>query len=298
MNEEINSNENNLFEIVNEDNSKNIAMQNYNELLEKFANLIKIIIAKINVGKQNAQNNTEDGIFKDLESNIIELDNTYLALISYFKNPPNDEEKEIINKTISIKKTMEDFAKFANEIQKISLDDKLKQYNEQINKFCEIVEYKLSHNAKNYNIFLDHFVEDGKQKLNIFSEIFTKMTKNTKWYLIFFSFTSIGLGIALGILILLTYIKYSEYNNLKERVSTITQGLATISIDENSKGSFTLSFAKNKKTIFNENKNSIQITLQGGEWTEQLYTKKCKKQKQIIKNLKRRKNGIWKISKW
>ncbi|ELK3768320.1 hypothetical protein WOA07_001684, partial [Campylobacter coli] len=55
------------------------------------------------------------------------------------------------------------------------------------------------------------------------------------------------------------------YNNLKERVSTITQGLATISIDENSKGSFTLSFAKNKKTIFNENKNSIQITLQGGE---------------------------------
>ncbi len=80
-----------------------------------------------------------------------------------------------------------------------------------------------------------------------------------------FSFTSIGLGIALGILILLTYIKYSEYNNLKERVSTITQGLATISIDENSKGSFTLSFAKNKKTIFNENKNSIQITLQGGE---------------------------------
>ncbi|HHP5568483.1 TPA: hypothetical protein ACSCZ0_001799, partial [Campylobacter jejuni] len=68
--------------------------------------------------------------------------------ISYFKNPPNDEEKEIINKTISIKKTMEDFAKFANEIQKISLDDKLKQYNEQINKFCEIVEYKLSHNAK------------------------------------------------------------------------------------------------------------------------------------------------------
>ncbi|EHV1049678.1 hypothetical protein KZ892_001392, partial [Campylobacter coli] len=58
MNEEINSNENNLFEIVNEDNSKNIAMQNYNELLEKFENLIKIIIAKINVGKQNAQNNT------------------------------------------------------------------------------------------------------------------------------------------------------------------------------------------------------------------------------------------------
>lgn len=279
MNEEINSNENNFFEIVNEDNSKNIAMQNYNELLEKFENLIKIIIAKINVGKQNAQNNTEDGIFKDLESNIIELDNTYLALISYFKNPPNDEEKEIINKTISIKKTMEDFAKFANEIQKISLDDKLKQYNEQINKFCEIVEYKLSHNAKNYNIFLDHFVEDGKQKLNIFSEIFTKMTKNTKWYLIFFSFTSIGLGIALGILILLTYIKYSEYNNLKERVSTITQGLATISIDENSKGSFTLSFAKNKKTIFNENKNSIQITLQGGEWTEQLYTKKMQKTK-------------------
>ncbi|EAI8855981.1 hypothetical protein CX778_09450 [Campylobacter coli] len=253
----------NLFEIA--DNPKEIAMTNFNELLEKFENIMKEINAKINIGKQNSQNNTEDGIFKDLEDNFIELDNTYLALISYFKNPPSDEEKELINKTASIKKTMEDFAEFANAIQKISLDEKLKKYNEQINKFCEIVEYKLSYNAENYNTFLDHFVENGKLKLNTFSEIFTKMTKNTKWYLIFFSFTSIGLGMALGILILLTYIKYSEYNNLKERVSTITQGLATISIDENSKGSFTLSFAKNKKTIFNENKNSIQITLQGGE---------------------------------
>ncbi|HDZ5039375.1 TPA: hypothetical protein RTG59_001608, partial [Campylobacter jejuni] len=176
MNEEIDLNENNLFEIVNEDNSKNIVMQNYNELLDKFENLIKIIITKINIGKQNAQNNTEDGIFKDLESSIMELDNTYLALISYFKNPPNDEEKEIINKTASIKKTIEDFAKFANEIQKISLDDKLKKYNEQINKFCEIVEYKLSHNTKNYNSFLDCFIEDGKKKLDIFSKIFIKMT--------------------------------------------------------------------------------------------------------------------------
>lgn len=104
MNEEINSNENNLFEIVNEDNSKNIAMQNYNELLEKFENLIKIIIAKINVGKQNAQNNTEDGIFKDLESNIIELDNTYLALISYFKNPPMMKRKKLLIKPFLLKK--------------------------------------------------------------------------------------------------------------------------------------------------------------------------------------------------
>ncbi|TKX29176.1 hypothetical protein [Campylobacter aviculae] len=264
---EINPEENDLFELecVNdENNSKNIVAQNYNELLEKFENLIKVIIAKINIGKQNSQNNTEDGIFKDLESNIIELDNTFLAIISYFKNPPSDEEKEIINKTASIKKTMEDFAEFANNIEKISLDDKLKKYNEQISKFCEIVEYKLSHNAKNYNTFLDRFVEDGKQKLNIFSEIFIKMTKNAKWYLIFFSFTSTGVGIILGILILLTYTKYLEYGKLRERINTITQGLATISVNEDNK-SFTLSFAKNKKTIFNENKNSIQITLQGGE---------------------------------
>lgn len=104
MNEEINSNENNLFEIVNEDNSKNIAMQNYNELLEKFENLIKIIIAKINVGKQNAQNNTEDGIFKDLESNIIELDNTYLALISYLKILLMMKRKKLLIKPFLLKK--------------------------------------------------------------------------------------------------------------------------------------------------------------------------------------------------
>ncbi|ELH6017488.1 hypothetical protein Q9X21_001606, partial [Campylobacter upsaliensis] len=151
MMNEINSNEN-LFEIVN--NEQEISATNYNELLQKFANIMKEINAKIHIGKQNSQSNTEDGIFKDLENNYIELNNTHLALVSYFTNPPNDEEKELISKTASIRKTMEDFAKFANEIQKISLDEKLEKYNEQINQFCEIVEYKLSHNAQNYNDFL------------------------------------------------------------------------------------------------------------------------------------------------
>ncbi|WP_270969565.1 hypothetical protein [Campylobacter upsaliensis] len=261
MMNEINSSEN-LFEIVN--NEQEISATNYNELLQKFANIMKEINAKIHIGKQNSQSNTEDGIFKDLENNYIELNNTHLALVSYFTNPPNDEEKELISKTASIRKTMEDFAKFANEIQKISLDEKLEKYNEQINQFCEIVEYKLSHNAQNYNDFLDSFIKDGKDKLNIFSQIFAKMIKNTKSFLVFFSFTAIGLGITLGILLFLIYTKNTELENLQKRVSVITQGLATISVNEDDK-SLTLSFAKKQKTILTENKNSIQITLQGGE---------------------------------
>ncbi|EHY1320850.1 hypothetical protein N3S94_000902, partial [Campylobacter jejuni] len=51
MNEEINSNENSLYELVKEDNSTNMVIQNYNELLSKFENLIKTIIAKIDIGK-------------------------------------------------------------------------------------------------------------------------------------------------------------------------------------------------------------------------------------------------------
>ncbi|EKJ5774899.1 hypothetical protein PJP90_001704, partial [Campylobacter coli] len=58
MNEEINSNENNLYELAKEDNSTDMVIQNYNELLSKFENLIKTIIAKINIGKQNSSNNT------------------------------------------------------------------------------------------------------------------------------------------------------------------------------------------------------------------------------------------------
>ncbi|WP_239056461.1 hypothetical protein [Helicobacter apodemus] len=254
----------NLFEIIDDTDNQEIAMTNFNELLEKFDHTMKAINAKIHIGKQNSQNNTEDGIFKDLEDNFIELDNTFLTLIAYFKNPPSDEEKEFINKTTSIKKTMEDLAKFANEIQKISLDEKLKSYNEQINQFCEIVEYKLSYNAQNYNNFLDDFVADGKQTLHTFSEIFIKMTKNAKLFFMIFSFASLGLGVIIGTLVFLSYIKYLEYEKLKERVTTITQGLATISVDKEGK-SLTLSFAKNNKTIFTENKNSIQITLQGGE---------------------------------
>ncbi|EMU7085786.1 TPA: hypothetical protein RZH61_000700, partial [Campylobacter coli] len=58
MNEEINSNENSLYELVKEDNSTNMVIQNYNELLSKFENLIKTIIAKIDIGKQNSSSNT------------------------------------------------------------------------------------------------------------------------------------------------------------------------------------------------------------------------------------------------
>lgn len=54
---------------------------------------MKEINAKIHIGKQNSQSNTEDGIFKDLENNYIELNNTHLALVSYFTNPPNDDKK-------------------------------------------------------------------------------------------------------------------------------------------------------------------------------------------------------------
>ncbi|WP_301006627.1 MULTISPECIES: hypothetical protein [Helicobacter] len=262
--DENNSNENSLYEIVNEENNSTQEIINFNELLERFTNTMQTINGKIHVGKQNSHSNTEDGIFKDLEESFSELNSIHLALVAYFKNPPSDEEKEIFHKTASIKKTMEDLAKFANEIQKISLDEKLKNYNQQINSFCEIVEYKLSHNAQIYQEFLDGFVADGKQKLNIFSEIFTKMTKNTKWFLVFFSVASISLGVIFGVLLSLTYAKHLEYNKLKGRVAAITQGLATISVNKDDK-SLTLSFAKNKKTIFNENKNSIQITLQGGE---------------------------------
>ncbi|EAK8099014.1 hypothetical protein I9077_00835 [Campylobacter jejuni] len=255
-------NENEMYEEIN--SQQEITAINYNELLKKIDSLFKTISSKINIGKQNSQNNTEDGIFKDLEDSFIELENAHYAFITYFKNPPNDEEKELIHKMASLKKTMEDFAKFANGINQISLDDKLQNYNTQIEKFCEIVEYKLSNNSNNYSLFLDNFIKNEKKKLNIFAEIFTKMTKHTKLFLISLSFISTILGVGLGILIVLTYLKYLEYEKLTQRVNTITQGLAIISVDKNDKN-LTLSFAKNKKTIFNENKNSIQITLQGGE---------------------------------
>ena len=47
MNEEINSNENSLYELVKEDNSTNMVIQNYNELLSKFENLIKTLLLKL-----------------------------------------------------------------------------------------------------------------------------------------------------------------------------------------------------------------------------------------------------------
>ncbi|MCR6580353.1 hypothetical protein [Campylobacter insulaenigrae] len=264
MDENQNFQENDLIESVsNNDNSK-ISLINFNELLEEFENTMKVINGKIYVGKENSNSNTEEGVFKDLENSFGELNKIYLNLISYFKDPPNEKEKEILNRTASFKKTMKDFVDLADEIEKISLNEKLKNYNEEINKFCNIVEHKLSHNATNYGNFVDNFVKNNQEKLNLFSEIFFKMIKNTTRFFYSLIFLSMGLGLILGALFFLIYVKNTELNNLKERINLITQGAGTISVDENNKN-ITLSFAKNKKTIFTEDKNSIQITLQGGE---------------------------------
>ena len=243
---------------------KELSILDYEQLTRKIADSLKEISNKIYTGKQNSQNNTERRVFEDLEISVTEMENAYLNLLEYFKNPPSKDEKEIIGRIASMRKTIDVFSNFANEIQQISLDEKVKDYNEQIHRFCDIVEKKLSNNAEQYEIFLDNFVKDGKQKLSIFSDIFNKMVKNTKLLFIVVIVIVFTTSAALGILAILSYLKFQEYSNLQTKINLITQVLATISAEENGK-TITLSIAKNKKTILTEDKNSIQITLQGGE---------------------------------
>ena len=243
---------------------KELSILDYEQLTRKIADSLKEIANKIYTGKQNSQNNTERGIFEDLEISVTEMENAYFNLLEYFKSPPSKDEKEIIGRIASMRKTIDVFSNFANEIQQISLDEKVKDYNEQIHRFCDIVEKKLSNNAEQYGIFLDNFVKDGKQKLNIFSNVFNKMIKNTKLLFVVMIIIVFATSAILGILAILSYLKFQEYSKLQTKINLITQGLATISAEENGK-TITLSIAKNKKTILTEDKNSIKITLQGGE---------------------------------
>lgn len=246
-----------------EDNS--ISIVNYSDLDAKIKEKLKKIINTINVGNQIPNSNaTEEGVFKDLEDYFYDLNSLIDNLIAYFKEPPNSSEKRIIGKSASIKKTLEDISQFSKKIDKINLDLKLKKHNEQIEKFCEIVENKLTHNSKIYGDFLDSFVNDEKVKLKIFSDILGTMINNAKRFIFSSIFFFIAVGVVFGIIFLMSYLKFKEYEDLKEKIYQVTQG---IKVSENKKdSSITLSIAKNKKTVsINEDNNSVQITLKGGE---------------------------------
>ena len=75
---------------------KELSILDYEQLTRKIADSLKEISNKIYTGKQNSQNNTERGVFEDLEISVTEMENAYLNLLEYFKNPPSKDEKEII----------------------------------------------------------------------------------------------------------------------------------------------------------------------------------------------------------
>lgn len=286
----------NLFddEQINQENESNslfdeveIKICNYQEIIDEQIKILEILNNIINIGLNNTlDENTKEGIFKDLEQNFFKLKTNIKTLISYFKNPPSQEELEIINKTLLMKKELEtlnssflnlkieDFGQQVTQLRALldnflvnfdntlleSLNSALKTGDDNLKDFKEKIELRLSSSLQTYDQFLKLFLEKEKKAILDFSQIFSRITKNIKRALIasliFFTF----FGISFGVFSYIVYLKYEDY----KKITHNAQKLSSIVIKENKDKSLTLSFPKNK-TILNKDENGIHITLQGGE---------------------------------
>lgn len=283
----------NLFDeqIEQEDTSSSlfdeIKICNYQEIIDEQIKILEIINNTINIGLNNTlDENTKEGIFKDLEQNFYKLKMNIDSLISYFKNPPSQEELEIINKTLLIKTELdslnssfskleiEDFSQKAMELKTLldnslinfdktlleSLNSALKVSDDNLKDFRSKTEVRLSDSLQTYDQTLKVFLEKEKNAILDFSKIFSKLTKNIKQTMIVSLMFFVLFGFSFGVFSFIVYLKYEDYKKIIQNA----QKLSSIIIKENKDKSLTLSFPKNK-TILNKDENGIHITLQGGE---------------------------------
>ncbi|EAK0980332.1 hypothetical protein A0Z39_07320 [Campylobacter lari] len=260
---------------------------NYQEIIDEQIKILEIINNTINIGLNNVlDENTKEGIFKDLEQNFYKLKMNIDSLISYFKNPPSQEELEIINKTLLIKTELdslnssfskleiEEFSQKAMELKTAldnslvnfdntfleSLNSALKVSNDDLKDFRSKTEARLSDSLQTYDQTLKVFLEKEKNAILDFSKIFSKLTKNIKQTMIVSLMFFALFGFSFGVFSFIVYLKYEDYKKITQNA----QKLSSIIIKENKDKSLTLSFPKNK-TILNKDENGIHITLQGGE---------------------------------
>lgn len=278
-------------QIVQEDMNNSLIDEvricNYQEIIDEQIKILDVINSIINIGLNNIlDENTKEGIFKDLEQNFYKLKMNIDSLISYFKNPPSQEELEIINKTLLIKTELdslnssfskleiENFNQKATEL-KILLDNSLinfdntlldalnsalKTSDDNLKDFKLKTEARLSDSLQTYDQSLKMFLEKEKKAILDFSKIFSKLTKNIKQTMIASLVVFTLFGFSFGFFSFVAYLKYEDYKKITQNA----QKLSSIIIKENKDKSLTLSFPKNK-TILNKDENGIHITLQGGE---------------------------------
>lgn len=171
-----------------------------------------------------------------------EIRSYFESLMSFFTNPPTKEEFELINHSLLLNNVYKSFKDFSDSFENLNMKEQFeanKQIFEnslkQLENFSNTIENKLEITAKKYDDFLTNFItkqtdeinkynEKSKELSEVYNDSLRKNIKFMKGGTAGLLITNTLLAIVLGIIGVLTYLKYENIQNSQKLYATKRQG--------------------------------------------------------------------------
>lgn len=255
--EEEDNSSSSVIESVDNSNVRTIPIQNEQKtILDNkfiFKDLIeekKVLLIEIKnllelMNRDTGLNNTSKGINKDLIEKVDKLENLLNNLVNFFHNPPTKEEIELINKSMILNKSIEDFKKFEEILNNINLNQRMESFSLEFNDFTEKIESKLSLSAKKYDEFLSNFLSSQESKADLYFQKISKIFNVSNNKINSLILITLSIGIVIGLIFIINLQKPYSYNK-------------NIDIKETNEGTI-IEVPKSSEFIIKDNKKIILV---------------------------------------
>ena len=199
-----------------------------------------------------------------LKQNLAEL----YDLIKYFENKEYIQKTQEFEKKFKrlIKASKERVDSFENNLKK-ALDSNLPIYNDILKLFIqrqnELLENLFKEVEQNTELFskdLDSKIQHSKQSLEKLNSIYEVMGKKVKNFALAMLVAFTLFGLLFGVLSVLIYQKYKEYQAIEKQMQSISAKINNISVRKDENNNLILSIPKNNTNIDND-KDKFYITI-------------------------------------
>lgn len=273
---------------------------NLKELVDEQGKLLQNLLDKSQRLENMQLDEEGKGILTDFKNQIRSLDEKTLKIMAYFGENISDEDRALINRTLLLKQGLgelydlikyfesKDYINKTHEFEK-KFRNLIRASKERVDNFENNLKKALDTSMPVYNEILKHFIERKNELLDNFyreqkdkGEKFAKelnaeiecAKKDFKDLAVNFELTSkklrnfalallcgFGLfGILFGVISAMTYLKYQEYQEIEQKMHSLSTRINNIIVKKDEANNLILSLPKTN-AVLNSDKNSIHITI-------------------------------------
>lgn len=232
------------------DCSKLISEQN-----KLYSEIISEITSRLNYSELN---DADKGIYKALSEKLKIYNNLSQSFIAFFKFPPTKDEFEKINHVGIMRKALNDFKIFSENLEGLHLQQQSEAFSQEFSNFIANNKAKLESLISEYDSFLNNFINKQKKHIEPFEaqfdnilksydNSFTKILKIAKGGVITLLLVNVLLVFVFGALSAIIYFQKEEISN----IISINNAFEEIKVQQD-KNKLIFEFDKNKVKVFDE----------------------------------------------